>query len=62
MNLGNNVVVRYESAGSDVTAYAGAGITNDDAVIVAMEYGPKTWMNSNRAFYLFDSASLLGYG
>jgi hypothetical protein len=62
MNLGSNVVARYESASSDVTAYAGAGITNDDAVIVAVEYGPKAWMNSNRAFYLFDSASLLGYG
>jgi hypothetical protein len=62
MDLQNNVVARYESAGSHVTAYVGAGITSDDAVIVAVEYGPTKWMQTNQAFNLFFSATLLNYG
>ncbi len=62
MNLKDNVIVPYQSAGSDVSADVGAGITDDDAVVVAVEYGPAKWIQARNAFELFYSASLLNYG
>ncbi len=62
MNLKDNVMVPYQSANSDVSAYVGAGITNDDAVVVAVEYGPAKWIDSLNAVELFYSSSLLDYG
>jgi tetratricopeptide (TPR) repeat protein len=62
MGLQNAVLAVYNSPSANVTAYVGAGISDDDAVIVGVEYGPKKWMASKEGFNLFYSASLLDYG
>jgi tetratricopeptide (TPR) repeat protein len=60
LNDGTDMVFRSPS--TDIDVITRAGITNDNAVVVTVEYGPRAWFATNTAINLLFSATLLDYG